>query len=224
MPAIVDCRHCKNVKCGCFFFILFFFAGAVSRWYPCIWCKCLVGLAETMFGKSCGAWYYIASRCCSRTKRSHAYFGGFGRQDHGSGGGIASFACFFGCSCGGCDVAASCYFRCSAAIVAQQSCHGFCWFIGFTRLLRLHWHGAFAAASGRGIVVLCFAECIGRKTTSMVSFGGVHHRRGHVGSGEPFVGCPHTYSCLWMGQFWWLWGSWQCGGGEWLSKLLYGLR
>ena len=46
-------------------------------------------------------------------------------DDHGSGGGIASFACFFGCSCGGCDVAASCYFRRSAAIVAQQSYHGF---------------------------------------------------------------------------------------------------
>ena len=42
------------------------------------------------------------------------------------------------------------------------------------------------------ILVLCFAECIGRKTTWMVSFGGVHHRIGHVGSGEPFVGCSHA--------------------------------
>ena len=30
MPAIVDCRHCKNVKCGCFFLIFIFSRSRVT--------------------------------------------------------------------------------------------------------------------------------------------------------------------------------------------------
>ena len=32
-----------------------------------------------------------------QNKRSYAYIGCFGRQDYGSGGRFASYACFFGC-------------------------------------------------------------------------------------------------------------------------------
>ena len=67
-----NCRLSALQKRQVRLFCLIFLAGAVSRWCSCVWCQCLVGLAETMFGKSFGAWYYIASRCCSRRKRSHA--------------------------------------------------------------------------------------------------------------------------------------------------------